>query len=100
VAVKRRPALPAASDFPGRGSVIEDLDLAGVAELPELRMFVGLRGDLSSLSGAEVQGLAAGQGTLSGFPVLLATVFVAVSSFVRAAERYFLPFPGIDGVWR
>jgi hypothetical protein len=83
-----------------RGSVIEDLDVAGVDELPEPRMCGGLRGEMSSLSGAEVQGLAAGQRDAQRFPGLAGDGLHRGVVIRRAAERYFLPFPGIDAVWR
>ena len=99
VAVKRRAALAAAPGSPDRRSaVVEELDLTGVDELRERRMFGGLRGDLSSPSGPRCRVLPRGNGTLSGFWVLLAMRCIAASSFVAA--RYLLPFPGIDGVWR
>ena len=71
-----------------------------VAELPEARMFGGLREDRSSLSGAEVQGLAAGHRDAQRFPGLAGDGLHRGVVIRRAAERYFLPFPGIDAVWR
>ena len=80
VAVKRRAALAAAPGSPDRRSaVVEELDLTGEDGLRERRMFGGLRGDLSSPSGAEVQGLAARQRDASGVWVLLAMLFIAAS---------------------
>ena len=78
--MKRRAALAAAPGSPDRRSaVVEELDLTGVDELRERRMFGGLRGDLSSSSGAEVQGLAARQRDASGVWDLLAMLFIAAS---------------------
>src|SRR4030095_15437606 len=99
--VKRRAALPAAPASAARPrTVVEDLDLAGVDELPELRMFGGLRGDLSSLSRAEVQGLVTGQRDAQRFPGLVGDGLHRCLVIRQVAERYFLPFPGIDGGWR
>jgi hypothetical protein len=99
--VERRAALPAAPGAAARPrTVVEDLDLAGVDELPELRMLGGLRGDLSSLSRAEVQGLAAGQRDAQRFPGLVGNGLHRCLVIRQVAERYFLPFPGIEGVWR
>ena len=78
---RETPGGPAAA--PGspdrRSAVVEELDLTGVDELRERRMFSGLRRDLSSPSGAEVQGLAARQRDASGVWVLLAMLFIAAS---------------------
>ena len=102
MAVKRRTALPTAA--PGspdrRRTVVEDLDLAGVDELCERRMLGGLRGDPSSLSGAEVQGLAAGQRDAQRFLGLVGDALRRCLVIRQAAARYLLPLPGIDGVWR
>jgi hypothetical protein len=51
--------------------VVEDLDLAAIYELSELRMFGCIRGYLARLARAEVQNLAARQGDTERFVSLV-----------------------------
>src|SRR5262245_3994807 len=56
--------------------------------------------DLSSLSRAEVQGLVTGKRETQPFPGPVGDGLHRCLVIRQAAARYFLPFPGIDGVWR